>query len=228
MCVFEHKGARDEIGIDNLDFEINLNSKTTKSGDVVAPQEIIETPIEPRVLIEPTLDELKKLCALKGAEAVSKLNTSYGGAESLAKSLNTSVQSGLDEANKDDLKRRVDKFGQNEIPTVKSKSFFALALHAFKDPTLIMLTLCALISIGLSFYRTDDEVDKGGLDHSTNTTTSFMNTTVQSTTAAYTSNESSIQWIEGMISYINYLSFTRVIKNRFLKNRSPIIAIRLK
>ena len=214
MCVFEHKGARDEIGIDNLDFEINLNSKTTKSGEV-APPEIIETPIEPRVLIEPTLDELKKLCALKGAEAASKLNTSYGGAESLAKSLNTSVQSGLDEANKDDLKRRVDKFGQNEIPTVKSKSFFALALHAFKDPTLIMLTLCALISIGLSFYRTDDEVDKGGLDHSTtNTTTSFMNTTVQSTTAAYTSNESSIQWIEGMISYINNLSFTRVVKIR--------------
>ncbi len=48
---------------------------------------------------------------------------------------------------------RAQAYGLNEIPPKPSKSMARLAYEACRDPTLVMLITCALVSIGLSFYH---------------------------------------------------------------------------
>lgn len=197
MCVLEHDRGRNAIDISKLEFnDIGLNDPSKQSKPVgLAGESSPASEIDRSRLAEPTLDELKQFCSLKEAEAISALDSKFGGADNLAASLKSSLQIGLDDADKDDLKRRENKYGKNEIPTAKSESFFTLIVRAFRDPTLVMLTLCALVSIGLSFYKTDDLVeisDDGPISNDTSLST---------TTAGvqhYSSSESSIQWIEGV------------------------------
>lgn len=106
------------------------------------------------------VEELKELMQLKGVEATDKLNNNLGGTEGLAARLNTDLASGLTE-DANDLKNRVDLYGKNEIPPKPPKSIFRLAFEAVQDATLIMLIICAVISIGLSFYHpADDEKEE--------------------------------------------------------------------
>ena len=57
----------------------------------------------------------------------------------------------------DAVKRR-HFFGSNRIPTAPSASFFALIRHAMRDPTLIILTVAAVISLvfGLTLSHFDE------------------------------------------------------------------------
>ena len=47
-------------------------------------------------------------------------------------------------------------FGKNEIPPRAPKLFIQLAFEASQDTTLIILMVCAILSIGLSFYHPPD------------------------------------------------------------------------
>ena len=53
---------------------------------------------------------------------------------------------------------RIKSFGKNEIPPKPPKSFLRLAFDACQDTTLVMLIICSVISIGVSFYHPDEEV----------------------------------------------------------------------
>ena len=97
------------------------------------------------------LSELKELMQLKGDEAMDKLNKEMGGIDALAKQLNTDLQAGVS-GDADDLASRVRAYGRNEIPPRSMKSIFRLMFEAVQDVTLIMLIVCAVISIALSFY----------------------------------------------------------------------------
>ena len=56
-----------------------------------------------------------------------------------------------------DLRRRMEEFGRNEIPPKPPKSFLRLVWEALQDVTLIVLIIAAALSLGLSFYRAPDE-----------------------------------------------------------------------
>jgi len=103
-----------------------------------------------------SLDELKKLMELKGNELKDRINKDLGGVEGLASQLKTNVQTGI-EGTKEEIQKRVKTFGRNEIPPKKPKTIFELAFEAVQDTTLIMLIICSIISIALSFYHPPDE-----------------------------------------------------------------------
>ncbi|KAJ0036403.1 hypothetical protein NQD34_005080 [Periophthalmus magnuspinnatus] len=99
-----------------------------------------------------TVKELRELMELRGAEALQKIQDSYGDTEGLCHRLNSSTTDGLS-GEPGDLERRGQTFGQNFIPPKKPKTFLELVWEALQDVTLIILEIAAIISLGLSFYQ---------------------------------------------------------------------------
>ncbi|NXD66381.1 AT2B4 ATPase, partial [Eolophus roseicapillus] len=96
--------------------------------------------------------ELRNLMELRSAEAVARLNDSYGSVQNVCKRLKTSPVEGLS-GNPTDLEKRRQVFGQNFIPPKKAKTFLQLVWEALQDVTLIILEIAAIVSLGLSFYH---------------------------------------------------------------------------
>uniref|UniRef100_A0A671YJA2 Calcium-transporting ATPase n=1 Tax=Sparus aurata TaxID=8175 RepID=A0A671YJA2_SPAAU len=99
-----------------------------------------------------SLQELRSLMELRGAESVTRIQECYGDVNGLCARLRTSPVEGLD-GNSEDIDRRQEVFGQNLIPPKKPKTFVQLVWEALQDVTLIILEVAAIISLGLSFYR---------------------------------------------------------------------------
>ncbi|TDH10971.1 hypothetical protein EPR50_G00080960 [Perca flavescens] len=99
-----------------------------------------------------TVAELSELMELRGADAIQKIQESYGDADGLCQRLQTSKIDGLS-GDPADLERRGQIFGQNFIPPKKAKTFLELVWEALQDVTLIILEAAAIISLGLSFYQ---------------------------------------------------------------------------
>ncbi|XP_043080633.1 plasma membrane calcium-transporting ATPase 3b isoform X2 [Puntigrus tetrazona] len=107
-----------------------------------------------------TLDELRSLMELRGAEALQKIQDSYGDVEGLCQRLKSSTSDGLSD-NPTDLEKRGQAFGQNFIPPKKPKTFLQLVWEALQDVTLIILEIAAIISLGLSFYQPPGHESEG-------------------------------------------------------------------
>ncbi|KAL7829079.1 hypothetical protein SRHO_G00327130 [Serrasalmus rhombeus] len=101
---------------------------------------------------EVSLEELRALMEFRGAEALQKIQESYGDTEGLCHRLKTSPTDGLSD-DPADLEKRWQVFGQNFIPPKKPKTFLQLVWEALQDVTLIILEIAAIISLGLSFYQ---------------------------------------------------------------------------
>lgn len=146
--------------------------------------------LEFNIIQELSAEELRKLCGLKESEVAKILDEFYGGAGVLSKRLRTSLMTGLDETDQKDKLIRVKRYGKNEIQLIESQSFWSLLWQALKDPTLIILFLCGVISIALSFFITDEFLifDTDGSRNSTNIRTTKSKMTVDD-----------FQWIEGLI-----------------------------
>ncbi|XP_036388370.1 plasma membrane calcium-transporting ATPase 3 isoform X1 [Megalops cyprinoides] len=99
-----------------------------------------------------TLEELRGLMELRGAEALQKIQDAYTDTEGLCRTLRTSPTEGLSD-NPADLEKRRQVFGQNFIPPKKPKTFLQLVWEALQDVTLIILETAAMISLALSFYQ---------------------------------------------------------------------------
>ncbi|TKS73820.1 Plasma membrane calcium-transporting ATPase 1 [Collichthys lucidus] len=102
-----------------------------------------------------SLQELRSLMELRGAESLTRIQECYGDVNGLCARLRTSPVEGLD-GNSEDIDRRKQEFGQNLIPPKKPKTFVQLVWEALQDVTLIILEVAAIISLGLSFYRPPD------------------------------------------------------------------------
>ncbi|XP_076447724.1 plasma membrane calcium-transporting ATPase 2-like isoform X3 [Babylonia areolata] len=102
-----------------------------------------------------TLQELRELMEHRGSEALNLINTKYGGVLEMCKKLKTSPTEGL----VGDLGRaeRSQAYGTNVIPPKPPKSFLRLVWEALQDVTLIILIFAAIISLGLSFYKGEEE-----------------------------------------------------------------------
>ncbi|KAI3382101.1 hypothetical protein SNEBB_009653 [Seison nebaliae] len=117
-----------------------------------------------------TISDLDDINQLHGIEAVNHVKEKYGGIEGLAGALNSDARRGI---NATDINEREEVYGRNEIPPKPPKTFFELVWEAIQDVTLIILIICAIISLGLSFYH---EPDKG----------------------AHGNEEMNVEWIEGV------------------------------
>ncbi|XP_031169089.1 plasma membrane calcium-transporting ATPase 1a isoform X1 [Sander lucioperca] len=102
-----------------------------------------------------TLNELRALMELRGAEAIVKIGESYEDIKGLCNRLKTSPIDGLS-GQPGDIEKRKTVFGQNLIPPKKPKTFLQLVWEALQDVTLIILEVAAIVSLGLSFYRPPD------------------------------------------------------------------------
>ncbi|XP_073447008.1 plasma membrane calcium-transporting ATPase 3 isoform X2 [Dendrobates tinctorius] len=103
-----------------------------------------------------TLQELRSLMELRGAEAIQKIQDSYGDVNGLCRRLKTSPTEGLSE-NVADFEKRRQIYGVNFIPPKKPKTFLQLVWEALQDVTLIILEIAAIVSLGLSFYAPPGE-----------------------------------------------------------------------
>lgn len=152
----------------------------------------------------PSSEDLKNLCGLRGIDVTAHIYQTFGRPENLARRLRTSLLGGLDETNQADMMIRVKKYGKNEIKMIENKSFVRLFVQAFKDPTLIILSICAIISIGFSFYRVD-EIPNSLSSAPNKTITTDLPATL--TRKQLDSGSSDIQWIEGKF-FFSILFFT--------------------
>jgi Ca2+ transporting ATPase len=98
-----------------------------------------------------TLEQLSGLMEVRGKKLMEKLGSSeYNGVKGVLEKLKVDGNKGL-EAN---LEQRRTAFGRNEIPPKPMKTFIRLSYEALKgDLLLIFLLICAVVSIGLSFYK---------------------------------------------------------------------------
>uniref|UniRef100_A0A6I8NRG9 Calcium-transporting ATPase n=1 Tax=Ornithorhynchus anatinus TaxID=9258 RepID=A0A6I8NRG9_ORNAN len=107
-----------------------------------------------------TLPELRSLMELRGAEALQKVQETYGDVNGLCRRLKTSPTEG-NLPPSTDLEKRRQIYGQNFIPPKQPKTFLQLVWEALQDVTLIILEIAAIISLGLSFYAPPGEESEG-------------------------------------------------------------------
>jgi magnesium-transporting ATPase (P-type) len=110
-------------------------------------------------MFDVTLDQLTELMGNKGEDLLEKLNSSeYDGIKGLLEKLKVDGNKGLDSNNEEDLEQRRAAYGRNEIPPKPMTTFLRFCWDAFhEDMLLIILLICAVVSIGLSFYRPPQE-----------------------------------------------------------------------
>lgn len=101
-----------------------------------------------------TLEQLTEIMELRGKDLMEKLNASeYNGVKGILEKLKVDGNKGLESGNEQDLEQRRTAYGRNEIPPKPMKSFLRLCWEALHDMLLIILLVCAVVSIGLSFYK---------------------------------------------------------------------------
>lgn len=101
-----------------------------------------------------TTEQLKILMELRGKELMDKLKTpEYNGIKGILEKLKVDGNNGLSSTNEQDLEQRRTAYGKNEIPPKPMKSFLKLCWEALHDMLLVILLVCAVFSIGLSFYQ---------------------------------------------------------------------------
>ncbi|KAM7256295.1 hypothetical protein ACFE04_012036 [Oxalis oulophora] len=95
--------------------------------------------------IDPNIDqkELTKMVMEKDLDALASL----GGVKGVAIALGTNPAKGI-HANDSNLNLRREKFGSNSYVKPPPKGFFYFVVDAFKDTTLLILLVCAALSLG--------------------------------------------------------------------------------
>ena len=112
-----------------------------------------------------TTEQLKTLMELRGKDLLERLKSpEYNGMKGILEKLKVDGNRGLTSDNEEDLQQRRIAYGRNEIPPKPMKSFLKLCWDALHDMLLVILLVCAVISIGLSFYEPPKEYGEHGED----------------------------------------------------------------
>ncbi|KAH6821677.1 ATPase E1-E2 type family protein / haloacid dehalogenase-like hydrolase family protein [Perilla frutescens var. hirtella] len=93
---------------------------------------------------------LNNLVKEKSLDRLAKL----GGVEGLAASLKTDEHNGIS-GDQQDIVARYEAFGRNTYQMPPTKSFFHFVWEAFKDPTILILLICAALSLGFGIKEHD-------------------------------------------------------------------------
>ncbi|TPX71049.1 hypothetical protein SpCBS45565_g01193 [Spizellomyces sp. 'palustris'] len=91
-----------------------------------------------------------KLAAVFEDHKNQSLLDDLGGVDGVLASLKVDPGKGL---NKNDEKSRKEEYGENVLPEAKSKPFWKLMWEALSDKTLILLSIAALISLGIGIWE---------------------------------------------------------------------------
>ncbi|KAH0788380.1 calcium-translocating P-type ATPase, PMCA-type family protein [Histomonas meleagridis] len=87
---------------------------------------------------------------------------SYGGVEGLSKELQTDLQHGIDP---ETISQRILLYGNNDLPEREAKSFFTLVKEAMSDDTIVILIICAIVSLVLELiFAPPDERSTSWID----------------------------------------------------------------
>ncbi|CAM2710546.1 unnamed protein product [Rotaria socialis] len=128
----------------------SLKNKSTANTDVVGGGD--------SSMFDITLAQLTELMDVRGIDLTEKLHSSeYNGIKGVLEKLKVDVNKGLDSKNQQDLEQRRTAYGRNEIPPKPMKTFLRLCWDALHDMLLVILLVCAVVSIGLSFYKPPQE-----------------------------------------------------------------------
>lgn len=76
----------------------------------------------------------------------------FGGIDGLANTLKTNSRSGIS-ANEDDLILRKNAFGANTYSKLHGRSLISFVIEAFEDTTIIILLICAALSLGFGIKQ---------------------------------------------------------------------------
>ena len=95
-------------------------------------------------------DDLAELHDPKSMKKLYEL----GGIDSLSANFTTSIKGGINDEDQHDMKKRMEYYGKNKLPTKVRKNFFELCFDALKDKVLILLSVAAVISLALGLYET--------------------------------------------------------------------------
>lgn len=95
----------------------------------------------------------------KSFESLNQL----GGVQQVAVILETNAKRGIG-SNKVDLARRIEVFGANRYQKQPAKRFLSFVIEALKDPTIIILVVCAIFSLafGIKQHKLKDGWYDGG------------------------------------------------------------------
>ncbi|XP_030504987.2 putative calcium-transporting ATPase 13, plasma membrane-type [Cannabis sativa] len=96
--------------------------------------------------------DAEDLADIVRAKNFESLMTQYGGVERLVETLETDAKSGINGTDSD-LIRRKNVFGANEYRRQPIKRFLSFLFDAFKDTVIIILLVCALLSLGFGIKQ---------------------------------------------------------------------------
>ncbi|OMO96364.1 Cation-transporting P-type ATPase [Corchorus olitorius] len=85
-------------------------------------------------------------------KSLQSLNDEFGGVKEVAKLLVTDFKNGIT-GDDIDLAFRTKVFGANKYQKQPAKSFFSFVLEAFKDTIIIILLVCAVLSLGFGIKQ---------------------------------------------------------------------------
>ena len=86
-----------------------------------------------------------------------------GGVSSIAKILGSDSNLGIMEISS--IPRRIQEYGSNHIPDIKISSFYEMLVDALKDDTLVILIVCAFLSLFLEmFFAAPEERSTAWID----------------------------------------------------------------
>lgn len=105
-----------------------------------------------------SLEQLNSIMEVRGKDLMEKIESSeINGVKGVLEKLKVDGNKGLDSNNEQDLEQRRTAYGKNEIPPKPMKTFLQLCWDALHDLLLVILLVCAIVSIGLSFYKPPKE-----------------------------------------------------------------------
>ncbi|KAL7251676.1 hypothetical protein ACSBR1_013515 [Camellia fascicularis] len=88
------------------------------------------------------------LTQLVNKKNLTQLVEKYDGVEGLASSLKTNLEHGINGDDEEDISSRHEAFGTNTYQRPPTKGFYRFVWEALKDPTIIILLVCAALSLG--------------------------------------------------------------------------------
>ncbi|KAI9089736.1 hypothetical protein K1719_029029 [Acacia pycnantha] len=91
---------------------------------------------------------LTNLVKEKNVETLQTLGGVHGVTSALKTDIQNGVKDGDGDDDPDDVLRRRDAFGSNTYPKPPTRSFFHFVIEGFKDPTILILLVCAALSLG--------------------------------------------------------------------------------
>ncbi|KAK2980674.1 hypothetical protein RJ640_011482 [Escallonia rubra] len=139
-------------------FKASVARKKSKVSPVAFNRLVAIDVLEPHPCF-PSVDQSSLTQLVKGKNLDQLAN--FDGVEGVASALKTNVESGI-HADDEDILRRQEAFGRNTYQKPPTKGFFEFVWEALKDPTILILMVCAGLSLG--FGMKEDGPKEGWYD----------------------------------------------------------------